>query len=105
MALTVTTVRRTVYGNRRVVIADVTFDSSYLTGGESLTPSDLGLTAVDRIDAGVSTGGYVIVYDHTNSKLMAFQGDNTNAAAAPLIQVPNATNLSAVSVRVDAIGN
>lgn len=105
MALTVSAVRRTVYGNRRIVIANITFDSSYATGGESLTASDLGLTTIDHVSPGVSTGGYVTVYDHTNSKLLALYGDNNNAADGPLIDVASTTDLSAVVVRVQVTGN
>src|SRR5687768_10018356 len=103
MALTVDNKVRTL-GSRRVVFADVDFDSSYPTGGESLTPGDLGLGSIDFLIAS-PTSGYTFQYDYTNKTLLAYQGDNANAAAAPSVQVPNTTNLSAVTnVRILAAG-
>ncbi len=49
MALTVSRVTRSTFGNKRIVIADVTFDSSYPTGGESLTASDVGLRKIEAV--------------------------------------------------------
>lgn len=44
MAVSVALVDQFVAGNKRVVTADVTMDSSYLSGGEPLTLAQLGLT-------------------------------------------------------------
>ena len=105
MALTVTPRQNFVIGDRRAVIADVDFDSSYPTGGEDLLPTTLGFTSRADFVLVEPAGGYTFEYDHTNSKVIARQGDNPNAAAAPAVQVPNTTNLSAVTgVRVLAIG-
>ena len=96
MALTISPVRTFVLGDHRCVIADVTFDSSYATGGESLTNTDLGLTrSLMSLDAGVATTGHACPYDYTNQKLMAFNGTT---------QIANTTDLSAVTTRVVAIG-
>lgn len=94
MALTVTNLKRNSVGNRRTVTATVTFDSSYPTGGESLTPTQIGLKTVDFM-AAEPQGGRTFPYDHANKKLMAF---------ASTTQVTNATDLSAVSTVVWAIG-
>lgn len=104
MALTVKVIRRTKMTGLNVVIADATFDSSYATGGEDMAPSALGLQVIDHIDPEISSGGYVVRFSRANKKLQAFQGDNTNAAAAPLVEVANTTNLSAVTVRLVAMG-
>jgi hypothetical protein len=45
MGLTVTPVKVFVNGDRKEAFYDVTFDSSYPTGGESLTAADLGCRA------------------------------------------------------------
>lgn len=48
-------------------------------------------------------GGYVPVYDRTNDKLKVYYADNNNASDGPLIEVPNATDLSAVTFRLTVV--
>ena len=43
MALTKSNVQNSGFQNKRANLMDVDFDSSYPTGGESLTPGDFGL--------------------------------------------------------------
>lgn len=71
MALTVSIVKRDKNLNQRLTYADVTFDSSYATGGESLTPAQLGLTVIDFFEVD-SNPGYLFKYDYTNQKLKAY---------------------------------
>lgn len=79
MALSVSEIARTVFGNKHVLIAEITFDSSYPTGGEALTAATLGLTAVEAFvpagpaAAAAGAASAVVKYDRTNSKLQAFQ--------------------------------
>lgn len=97
MALTVAQVgRSTVFGNKKVTVADITFDSSYPTGGEDLNPSALGLAFVDFLVAD-GANGYNMVYDYANSKLKAY-GSTAGT------EVANATNLATVVCRVMAVG-
>lgn len=97
MALTVAQVGNTaVMGNLKAVVADITFDSSYPTGGEDLNPSTLGLSFVRFLVADGSEG-YNLVYDYANSKLLAYGSTAGTEVAA-------ATNLSTVSCRVFAVG-
>jgi hypothetical protein len=65
-------------GDRMSARVTVAFDSSYPTGGESLTPEDLALGEIDILLAGPHNG-YVFEYDYTNKKLMVFQ----SAAVTP----------------------
>ena len=58
-------------GDQKRVIADIAFDSSYPTNGESLTPADLGMYAIDFLNASPKLG-YMFEYDYTNKKLKAF---------------------------------
>lgn len=103
MALTVTEVSRNQGpGNRMEVIATVTFDSSYATGGESLTPASLGFQTFDFVSV-TTSGGYVFSYDHTNSKVKAYWVD-TSTDGAPLAEVASTTDLSAITCRIRAIG-
>jgi len=72
MALTRSLVRQFVSRGVRERWWDITFDSSYPVGGESLTASDLGLNVVQFANATPQTG-YVFEYDYTNSKLQVFR--------------------------------
>jgi hypothetical protein len=96
MALTFVDDARSVIRNKRMVIATVTFDNSYPTGGESFTANDLGLASLDFVSA-TTDGSYAVTWDKTNSKLKAFVAAGT--------EVPNATNISTVAVRILAIGS
>jgi hypothetical protein len=92
----------------KAVVKTVAFDSSYPntggTVGEPLSASDLGLSTALFVVA-QPTAGYVFEYDYSASTLKAFYGDNNNASDGPLIQVPNTTDLSAVTgVRIFAVG-
>lgn len=94
MALTVSNVKRDLTRVNKVVIADVTFDASYPTGGLALTPGQLGLKEITTVnDDGV--GGRTFPYNRSTGKLMAF---------ASTTEVANATNLSAVTTRLTVIG-
>ena len=104
---TITPVSSTVWGNKRVTVNDVVGAASYTgSGGDSLTPAQLGLpSTVEFAQVVGKTGtGYIGQYDHTANKLKVYQGDNANAAAAPAVEVTNATNLSGQTFRVIAVG-
>lgn len=101
MALTVAVVKRNVVGAQREVIADVTFDNSYPTGGEAFSPRDLDLSQPSTatfhfLDVGMNDATIadqrLVEYDYTNSKLVVRTAVNTEAT--------NASDQSAVKVRV-----
>ena len=109
MALTVTNTETGVYaksvGDEYETYKSLAFDASYPTGGEALTASDLGFQAAPRDVRIEPKSGYVFEYDKTNSKVLAYYGDNNNAADGPLIEVANAANLSTLTgVKVIARG-
>jgi hypothetical protein len=85
------TLKRYVVGNRKTVIATITGDTSYPTGGSALTPAQLGLRRVDYADTPQAVGGVSFTYDYANNKLLSFTGGT---------QTTNATNQSAISVRM-----
>lgn len=91
-----------VEGDHRVTCANVTLDSSYPTGGESVTPAQLGLEAVDYAIVNVkSVGGTVNVanasYDAATSKIKVH--DETPA------EVANTSDLSTLVVQIVAFGH
>ena len=93
MALTVTINKTDTVGRYlKVKTGTITFDSSYPTGGESLSKSDLGFSSSVETFVASPNGGLIFEYDFTNSKLEAFYptgGSATPASlAAPAVTVP-----------------
>lgn len=96
MALTVVRDRRTVWGDRRVTFLNVTFDASYPTGGESLTPAMAGLTEFDAVvQHGVST--HSVVHSGTTNLLLVY-------LVSTAAEVADTTDLSALTVQLICIG-
>lgn len=127
MGLSVTNIKRLKGGNFYQQISEITFDSSYATGGEVLTPRELGLNVIDFVDF-ESAGGYLFQYDHVNQKVKVFTPTKAVAAhthsenaedtytkdattgaggaveAAAASEVASATNLSTLVTRLKATG-
>jgi hypothetical protein len=91
-------------GNRKFVTATVTFDSSYVTGGEAITASSLGLDRLDFIWA-VTQDGYVPSWNGSTTapKIKLYWVDTTTDGAA-LAEVASTTDVSAVVARIFAFG-
>lgn len=87
-------------------IANITFDSSYPTGGESLTHPDFADIFGVVVLAG--TSGYELRFDAANNKLLVYAVDRSADLGTdnnnPLVQVPNTTDLSALAVTVLLVG-
>lgn len=92
MALTVTTADENVAGARKTKVVNVTFDSSYPTGGEGFTPASVGFVSFTFVDIAPSDG-YVYEFDYTNNKIIAYWVDTTTDGA-PMAQVADTTDLS-----------
>jgi hypothetical protein len=103
MAATVTLLQRIKLGNARMNVCTVTFDSSYATGGEAVTPEQMGLTVVDMVIA-TNSGGYAFEYDYANEKLKVFVGNNDGAADGPLVEAAAESDFDEVVARLIAIG-
>lgn len=107
MALTITVVKQSVFGDQRIAFADVEFDDSYPTGGEPFDLEEIGLQT-SHFMAIEPADGYIVEYDRENGKLIV--RTPTNAAsgdaepAAPADEVTSGTDLSSLSVRVMGIG-
>ena len=91
-----------VAGSRKTVIGVITFDSSYATGGEALTLAQLGLTRLDwlELNAGI---GYLPTWDGSVSspKVLLYR---QTAATGAFVEVPSTTDMSATTVRFNAVG-
>lgn len=87
-------------GGRWESVFNVAGDTSYPTGGWPLTKNQLGASANDptAVVLVVNQGlGYLLVYDNANQKLLAYR---QTAATSALVEVPNATNISAATANV-----
>ena len=101
MALTSTILGSAVPGNLRRVRATVTGDSSYPTGGYTLTPATFGLQFL----------GHYVVIGPTGASTVAAEAAQNPANGKLLFLAPSgaevtaATNVSAVSFYVEGYGN
>jgi ABC-type sugar transport system ATPase subunit len=86
----------TVFGNKRVTVTNVALDSSYPSGGESISASDLGLRKVDFAISTLKTTATTTVnianahYDTANSKLVVFDetpAEVTGDLAGAVVQI------------------
>ena len=103
MSVAVAIKKKTKLYDTMMVIAEVTFDDSYPTGGEPITAVSYGLSSIDVLLAAPG-GGYVFEFDHANSKLKAYVGDNDNAADGPLVQVADKADIKTVKSYTMAVG-
>jgi hypothetical protein len=89
-----------------MTVITVTFDSSYPTGGESLTYATVGhgFKSIVAVFPQASTNGYVGVYDLSTNKLKVMQTNSDYAGDTPLIEVENTADLSTVSMDILVIG-
>lgn len=109
MALTVNISRTDTVGRyTKYVTGTIQFDSSYATGGESLTGSDLTMPGkVEFVDI-VPTGeddAFMYEYDYTNSKVLVLYPTSNETPPGPALQVSGSTNLNGVIARFIAFGH
>lgn len=108
MALTVTkTDLASFVPEFKIFRCSCTFDSSYPTGGETLTVTDKCEKVLFAFVESPGGSGYVIDIDRTNFAsgsmlLEAYYGDYSSASDGALVEVPNATDLSGLAA-VDII--
>jgi hypothetical protein len=106
MALTLTPVeRKTVFGDRRVAIFDVTFDSAYADDGEALTAAMCGLQRIDFVHCSAIVAadfntGYIATWVPSSAKLVVLNGGTTDAP----LEEAGADDLSTFSCRIMVVG-
>jgi hypothetical protein len=87
--------------NAQAEIATVQLDTAYPTGGSIGLASKLGMDPEKMVILIIiDAGPYHIRYSQGLDKLQVFQ---QSAATGALTEVPNATNLSATTIRVLAL--
>lgn len=103
MAIAVVVKKTNNVQNSKIVLADVTLDSSYPSGGESLVPSDFGLLGINHVIVGSPPlGGFLAAYDPIALKLKLFQ--STTGTPALLVEVANTTSAATAVVPVCVFG-
>lgn len=97
-------------GNRILKLVSMTFGNAtdtYPSGGIPLTASKMGgpnsLESVNFTDA-ANANGYLYKWDRANNKLRIYQGDNTNASAAPNIEVTTGHAPASTVVIAEIVG-
>ena len=103
MGLSIKSIKKLKGGNFYQQVSEITFDNSYPTGGESLTPRELGLNVIDFMEI-ESVGGYMFQYDHANQKIKVFTPTTGGASASAAEEVANATDLHTLVTRIKATG-
>lgn len=98
MSVTITPLRRGhLIGGLDVRVADVLFDSSYPTGGEPISPSEVGLNsilgAID-LNGGTGDGGYRFKWDPVNNKLLAFRASGFTPAGTVAVSMTDGSRIN-----------
>lgn len=112
MALTIAQTKpisQDVWGRQRSTIVNVTFDSSYATGGESFTPANVGLSEFHFVSVSPDANalpGYVVQYNYTAQKLVVLgvEQDADASTTDQLDEEDSAVDLSTLVVRVLCVG-
>ena len=101
--ITLSSFVRTIFGNKRIVIADCAFGSTdYPVAGISLTPEDFGLTTIDYLIA--ENGTLVYKYDYSNEKLLAYTAAGSTGATVILIVATDADPSETIKIMVIGSG-
>ena len=103
MAFTVTADAVSIFGNMRVGVYSLTFDSSYATGGEAITASELGLSEILfalPAPKNAASGELIYRFDYTAAthKIQVFYPTGGAAAAASLVAPAFVTTSGATTV-------
>lgn len=102
-ALTLTRQRVENAGSEIKMEYTIGFDSSYDTGGEGLTASQVGLTLINRVNI-TSRAGYVFEYDYTTAKVKAYYGGVGAYTPAGTVTAPSVTVVSLSGTGLTAAG-
>lgn len=97
-APTITVSRKQKVAQESIREGTIDFDTSYPTGGESITLADFKLTGIYYV-VFQPTAGYFFEWDYTNKKVKVFYivASALSPAAAAATEVSNATDLSALT--------
>lgn len=101
--IAVSNIKKTVFGNKRIVIADLTFASTnYPSGGIELLPSQFDLYEIEFMKVNGKECQYK--YDYDNHKLMAYVPTTPSGSAVLFVEAVNADPTETVPVFVVGYG-
>jgi len=109
MSMNVKLIRKIKFGNAFGVVAELTGDTSYATGGYGLTAKQLGLNVIENVLPQSPAGGKFWEYDFANKKIKIL-GLATTAEGDPLVyttalaEVANKSNQSESVTKIVAFG-
>lgn len=103
MAVTYSTPSHMTSGGKRGTFGTITLDASYPTGGEAVAARGVGLGTIEDLTPS-GDDGYIPRWDAANSKIVMYYADYDAVADGALIQVADATDLSTVVLRYQAVG-
>lgn len=109
VAYTIQKTRKEESGNKIFNILAVFGDGTltYPAGGIPLTGSKMGcpnnVISVILNNSG-SANGFLYKYDHVNNKIRIYQGDNTNAAAAPGVELTGSATPASATLALEVTG-
>jgi hypothetical protein len=79
MPVALTSLQKSVFGNKRVAMAIATVSGTYGTGGETITAATLGMKRIDQMQV-TSNATYWGYYDHSTAKLRLQTATATEAS-------------------------
>lgn len=97
MAATVTSLIRQRTDKKFITHNLITLDTTYPTGGESITPNALGLGTIEAGYVPGTVDGYLFQWDNSANKLQAFYCDYDAGADGALIEVTTGADISAAA--------
>ena len=89
-------------GNQKRHTVDIAFDNSYLSGGESATAANFGLTVVNDVVFPEPTGGYIFQYDRANSLIHVYSQTSTGTISKPTFTVTKGAIASTTELGLSA---
>ena len=99
MSMNVKLIRKIKFGNAFGVVAELTGDTSYATGGYGLTAKQLGLNVIENVLPQSPAGGKFWEYDFANKKIKVLE-----LATTALAEVADKSDQSNSVVRIVAFG-
>lgn len=103
MAASIFVKQRNTLSDNVMVLADVTMDSAYLTGGELVTPANFGLSRIDHlICEAPPVGGVVATYVPSTGGIKMW--NSSTGAPALLVETASGEDLSLAVVPVVVFG-
>lgn len=111
MSMNVKLIRKIKFGNAFGVVAELTGDTSYATGGYGLTAKQLGLNVIENVLPQSPAGGKFWEYDFANKKIKVLElattaetdGGSTVYTTA-LAEVANKSDQSKSVTKIVAFG-